>query len=280
MSMVYLKAILALGILGGLFGAALALAARKFATESDPRVDRILESLPGANCGACGFAGCQNLASAIAGGKAPVNACPVGGQAVADKVAGIMGVEPVASLERKIARVMCGGTQDKAQTRFEYEGVQDCRAALLVSGGPKACMWGCLGFGTCVRACPFGALTMGPGGLPIVDEGKCTGCGKCVEACPRGIMELIPESRKVRIACRSCEKGAAVRKVCKVGCIACGICVKSCPQGAITLVDNLARIDYEKCDNCGVCVDKCPTKCIIMLPEGTGKIKSSEAVSA
>ncbi|NPV53312.1 MAG: RnfABCDGE type electron transport complex subunit B [Firmicutes bacterium] len=265
--MVYLKAILSLAGLGAVFGIMLGLAARKFAVESDPRVEKITGVLPGANCGGCGYPGCSGLASAIVTGSAPVDACPVGGQVVADRVSEIMGVQPAPARERQVAKVMCGGGEDKATSRFAYIGIRDCGAAGLVSGGPKACTFGCLGFGTCVKACPFGAMEMGADGLPVIDEAKCTGCGKCIEACPRGIIALVPVSARTQVLCRSHARGAEVRKVCKVGCIGCGICVKTCPNSAIVLEDNLARIIPDKCDNCGKCVEKCPTRCIVMTSQ-------------
>ncbi|HHY45671.1 MAG TPA: RnfABCDGE type electron transport complex subunit B [Firmicutes bacterium] len=259
---------LVLGGLGALFGVALALAAKKFAVEQDPRFEKIVEVLPGANCGGCGYPGCSGLAEAISKGSAPVDACPVGGAAVAAKVATIMGQEPVKGYVRKVARVMCGGDRANASTRFLYSGLNDCKAAGLVAGGPKACTYGCLGLGSCVRACPFDAMRMGDNGLPIVDEEKCTGCGKCVAACPRNLIVLVPDSSKVNVYCKSEARGAQVRKVCKVGCIGCGLCVKVCPNSAIVLENNLASILPEKCDACGRCVEKCPTKCIIMKGEG------------
>lgn len=274
--MIYLKAVLSLGLMGAVFGLALALAAKKFAIEQDPRQDRIAEVLPGANCGGCGFPGCSGLAAAIVAGKAPVDGCPVGGAAVAAKVAAIMGVEAGAAKERKVARVLCQGSPDNCGSRFVYDGLSDCKAAQLVGGGAKACVYGCLGLGSCVAACAFDALHMGPDGLPVVDEEECTSCGRCVAACPRGIIQLVPASQSVTVLCRSYARGAEVRKTCKVGCIGCGLCVKACPTGAITMENNLAVIDPAKCDACGRCVEKCPTKCIVMR----GAKASADALAA
>ncbi|MGE5574259.1 MAG: RnfABCDGE type electron transport complex subunit B [Bacteroidota bacterium] len=262
--MIYVKAVLSLGLMGAVFGLALAFAARKFAVEQDPRQDRIAEILPGANCGGCGFPGCSGLAAAIVAGKAPVDGCPVGGQSVAAKVAAIMGVDAGVARERTVARVFCQGSPDNCGSRFMYDGLSDCRAAQIVGGGAKACTYGCLGLGSCAAACTFDALHMGPDGLPVVDEGECTSCGRCVSACPRGIIQLVPASQSVTVLCRSHERGAEVRKTCKVGCIGCGLCAKVCPAGAITVENNLAVIDPAKCDACGKCVEKCPTKCIVI----------------
>jgi len=274
--MIYLKAVLSLGLMGAVFGLALALAAKRFAIEQNPRQDRIAEVLPGANCGGCGFPGCSGLAAAIVAGKAPVDGCPVGGAAVAAKVAAIMGGEAGAAKQRKVARVLCQGGPDNCGSRFVYDGLSDCKAAQLVGGGAKACAYGCLGLGSCVAACSFDALHMGPDGLPVVDEEGCTSCGRCVAACPRGIIQLVPASQSVTVLCRSCARGAEVRKTCKVGCIGCGLCVKACPTGAITIENNLAVIDPAKCDACGRCVEKCPTKCIVMK----GAKASADALAA
>lgn len=263
--MAYVYAILSLGLLGTLFGVVLAIAAKKFAVETDPREEKILALLPGANCGACGFPGCSAVAGAIVSGRIAPYACPICSAMAANQIADLMGAAHVEESEKKIARVMCGGASDKAGKRFEYDGLADCRAAALVGGGYKACSYGCLGLGTCARACPFDAIEMAGNGLPVVDEEACTGCGKCVGVCPKGIIELVPESKKVDVLCRSRAKPAEVRKACKVGCIGCGICVKQCPQEAIILENNLARIIAEKCDACGKCVEKCPTKCIVMV---------------
>lgn len=257
-----LAAILSLSISGLVFGGLLGFAAIKFAVPVNEQALAVKDALPGANCGGCGFAGCGALAEAIAKGAAPVNACPVGGAKVAAKIAAIMGVE-AGSLERKVAHVRCLGTCEVAPVKFEYVGPRDCvSATMLTSGGPKACTYGCLGFGTCASVCQFGALTMGADGLPVVDPTKCTACGKCVAGCPKKLMFLAPETASVHVRCNNKDKAAVTRKVCKVGCIACGACVRACPSQAITVADNVAVIDYSKCTNCGICATKCPVKVI------------------
>lgn len=263
MSTVY--AIVSMGAMGLLFGAMLGVADKVFAIEKDPKIDEILAVLPGANCGGCGFAGCAALAEAIASSTAPVDACPVGKKAVADMIARIMGIEAASEMKPKYARVMCLGSKDKAIDAFKYEGIRDCRAAMLCNGGPKGCTYGCLGMGTCVEACPFGAMYMGTDGLPKVDDELCTGCGKCVAACPRHLIVLRTKDESVNVMCKSHARGPEVKKVCSIGCIGCGICVKNCPQQCITMTDNLALIDNSRCTRCGVCVEKCPSKCIIDL---------------
>ncbi|NPV71909.1 MAG: RnfABCDGE type electron transport complex subunit B [Firmicutes bacterium] len=263
-------AIIVMGVMGAVFGLLLGFAGKKFYVEVDPRVAQIRGVLPGGNCGACGFPGCDGLAEAIAKGEAPADGCKPGGAAIAAKIAEILGVSVGESNGRSIARVTCGGDRVNCQNRSAYAGVPSCRAALLAGGGFKACEYGCLGLGDCVRACPFGAMRMSAAGLPEVDDEKCVACGKCVTGCPRGIMELVPESKTVFVRCRSKARGPVVRKACKVGCIACMACVKVCPTGAISVQDNLARIDYSKCDACGLCVAKCPAHAINDLRHGAG----------
>ncbi len=254
--------ILTVGGLGLIFGVGLALAAKRFAVKVDPRVEEVLEALPGANCGACGYPGCSGFAEAVVEEKASVDGCVPGGAAVAKKVGRIMGKE-VGEGIRKIAFVQCRGGKDEAKVKFIYQGLQSCGAASLLSGGAKACKYGCLGYGDCVRVCPFGAIRMGDKGIPIVDDGKCTGCGLCSQACPRGIIALLPASQKVFVGCVSKDKAAIVKKACSVGCIGCGICAKKCPQGAITIKENYPWFDYEKCTGCGICAWVCPTKAIV-----------------
>jgi len=251
-----------LGAIGLLFGAGLAVASRVFAVATDPKVDEILGVLPGANCGACGFPGCAGYADAVASGSATIDRCPPGGATLVENLGKIMGVDAPASAERLVAIPYCDGGCAEAPSRFDYQGIQDCNAAAAMSGGDKACQYGCLGYGTCVKLCPFDAITMNENRIPVIDFDKCTACGKCVTGCPKNIFSLAPVSKKVHILCRSHDKGADVRKKCKVGCIACGICVKTCPFDAISMEDKLAVIDYEKCRNCGLCIEKCPTKTI------------------
>ena len=255
-----LKAIILLGGLGLIFGAILAYASKKFAVEVDEREEKILEVLPGANCGGCGFPGCGGLAAAIVKGDAPVNGCPVGGPSVAEKIGKIMGVSS-SSEQRKVAAVKCSGTCEKAREKYEYQGIKDCRVAASLIGGSKSCNAGCLGFGTCVSACKFDAIKI-EYGIAVVDEEKCVNCGKCMEVCPKMLIVEKPAVKEVFVKCNSHEFGKAVKINCSAGCIGCGACVKACPVEAITLDNKLAVIDQEKCIGCKVCVEKCPTKVI------------------
>jgi Na+-translocating ferredoxin:NAD+ oxidoreductase RNF subunit RnfB len=255
-------AVFLIGI-SAIFGLGLAFAAKKFAVETDPRVEQVLDVLANAHCGACGYPGCRQYAEAVVlNPDIPPNLCTPGRVPTAEIVAKITG-KTLGSVEPKIARVFCQGGLSKSVRRFKYEGVEDCRAAILASGGDKACVYGCLGYGTCSRVCPFGAITMSDDFLPIVDPIKCTACGKCAQACPTKVIEILPLSKDVLVRCHSKDKGATTRKNCQVGCIACGMCVKVCPYNAPVVENNLSRINLDKCKVCGLCVAKCPTNAIM-----------------
>lgn len=249
----------AVGIFVGLF---LGIAGLKFKVEVDEKEEAVLGVLPGNNCGGCGFAGCSGLAAAIAKGEAAVNACPVGGESVANKIAEIMGVNVQAG-EKMVAYVHCAGTCEKAKQDYEYTGVKDCAMMSYVpAGGPKSCASGCLGYGNCVKACPFDAIEI-KDGIAVVNKEKCKACSKCIAACPKHLISLIPYSAQKVVACSSTDKGPVTMKACQVGCIGCGICVKNCPQEAIRVENFHAIIDQEKCTGCGVCAEKCPKKIIL-----------------
>lgn len=255
-------AVVVLGGLGLILGLGLTFAYIKLAVAPSKIEKELLEVLPGTNCGACGFPGCAGFAAALAKQGKDAGFCPVGGQEVEKKISEILGVAS-SEVEPMVAVLRCQGGIDKAKERFEYDGLMDCVAANIIQRGNKACEYGCLGYGSCERVCPFNAIEIGDNGLPIIDDKKCTGCGLCVKECPRNVLELIPKNQKVYVACNSKAKGPVVRKACDIGCIACMICVKNCPYGAIEVIDNRARIDPKKCENATICVFKCPTKCIV-----------------
>ena len=246
---------------GLIIGILLGVAGAKLSVKVDEKEVAVREELPGNNCGGCGYPGCDGLAAAIAANEAPVNACPVGGAAVAEKIAAIMGVDAEAG-EKMVAFVKCAGTCDKTKVKYNYYGIHDCRKAVLIPGkGDKACAYGCLGYGSCVEECPFDAISI-QDGVAVVDKEKCVACGKCVSTCPNNIIELVPYDAQQKVVCSSHDKGKAVKQVCDVGCIGCMMCTKVCESEAITVENNLAKIDYSKCTHCGKCAEKCPVKII------------------
>ena len=243
-----------LGLVGSII---LVLASKFMAVYEDPRIAEVTACLAGANCGGCGYAGCADYAKAIVEEGAPTYKCAPGGDKAADAINAIMGAE---ATDRPSLRavVLCNGGENCGR-RFTYQGVQTCAAAAAVAGGPSACA--CLGLGDCTRACQFDAIHV-VNGVALVDRAKCTGCTACVSACPRHVIDMKPIAPQPVVKCSNTERGAAVNKTCKVGCIACGLCVKNCPQQAIFLKNNVAVIDYTKCNGCGTCVTKCPKKAI------------------
>ncbi|MBQ8305671.1 MAG: RnfABCDGE type electron transport complex subunit B [Blautia sp.] len=244
----------AVGLFIGIF---LGVAGKKFEVEVDEKEVAVREALPGNNCGGCGYPGCDGLAAAIAKGEAPVNGCPVGGEPVGKIIAAIMGQE-VTETVRMRAFVRCAGTKERTKELFEYTGVEDCEMMAFVPGGAtKGCSYGCIGFGSCMKACPFDAIHM-YNGVAVVDKDACKACGKCVAKCPRHLIELIPYDQTPVVHCSSHAKGKGVTENCTVGCIGCKKCEKNCPAGAITVTDFLAHIDPEKCTHCGACKEVCP----------------------
>ncbi len=258
--MVILYAILVLGGLGLLAAVMLAVASKVFYVPVDQKVIDLRKALPGANCGACGFPGCDGMANAIANGTAPITGCPVCSSEAVEELSEIMGVSAELG-EKKVAHVMCKGCDSLATKKYDYSGYKDCKAAAAVAGGNKSCDRGCLGFGTCFEACEFDAIKM-VDGLAVIDKEKCTSCGKCIDVCPKAIISMVPYNQDVIVECESRDFGKAVKSVCKVGCIGCKICEKNCPFDAIHVENNIAKIDYEKCTQCMICTEKCPTKSI------------------
>jgi electron transport complex protein RnfB len=255
-----LSPVISLGAVGLLFGGLLSFASTQFAVQEDPRISQINAVLPGANCGGCGYPGCNNYATAVVGGDA-VDKCTVGGASVAANVAQIMGVSALKSKERFIARVMCHGGTNCANA-FTYKGLDECVAANFVLGGPKTCKEGCLGGGDCERVCQFDAIHVNEEGVAVVDMDKCTGCEACVKICPKNIIDMVPAAQLVFVDCKNREFGAHVMRNCKNACIACKRCEKACQYDAIHVNNNVASIDYDKCTNCMECAKVCPTKCI------------------
>ena len=234
-----------------------------FGVKEDPRVAAVRDALPGANCGACGFSGCDGYAKALADGTTDNPClCVPGGDGVAKEIGEIMGLEAGDVVER-VAYVACNGSCLPSERKYVYDGTKTCLAANMSYSGDRDCVFACLGYGDCVKVCPRNAVTINHDRcIAEIDPRKCIGCGLCVKECPNGIISLINDTTRVVVKCSSHDKGAQVRKVCSNGCIGCGKCEKSCPEGAIKVENNLATIDYEKCTGCGTCHDVCPVKCI------------------
>jgi Na+-translocating ferredoxin:NAD+ oxidoreductase RNF subunit RnfB len=253
--------LIVLGGLGLFFGFLLSLAGIKLTTKTDPKLESLKDILPGVNCGGCGLTGCNAFAEEVFLGKAETDGCPVGGEELNYKIANLLGKNPALST-RKTAYIKCIGSDLHSLFLFKYQGVKDCRAAVrLVGGGSKGCTSGCLGGGSCIRACMFDAIHI-VDGIAVIDNEKCTACTVCVKACPKNLIEMIPYDKKYRIGCNAREGAKSVRANCTVGCIGCKLCEKSCESQAIYVKGQLANILYEKCDGCGICVSKCPRGCI------------------
>ena len=265
--------IILLAIVGLLVGIMLVFAGNKFKVEIDPKEAEISTCLPGNNCGACGYPGCDGLAAAIAKGEAPVNKCPVDGASVAEQISTIMGVE-AGSLEKHVAYVKCSGTCDKAKEKSVYVGIKTCQAAVAIPGkASKMCQSGCLGFGECTTVCDFDAIHV-VNGVAVVDREKCVGCGKCAAICPQHLIEIIPDSAVYAVACNSNQAGKIVRQQCAAGCLGCRLCTKKCENRAISVENNVAHIDYEACTYCGTCVAACPAK-VIVRRDGKVEVESA-----
>lgn len=257
--------LIVLASLGLIFGFILAFANKKFAIEINPLIHIVEDVLPKGQCGACGYAGCQAYAEAVVmNPDVPPNLCIPGKEPVAKAVAEMTG-KVAEAVEPRIAYVKCAGSRERAVKSFEYAGVDDCVAANLLFGGAKTCKYGCLGLGTCVKNCPFGALSMSPAGLPVVDPDKCTGCAKCEAVCPKKVIAMMPLGARVRVNCNSRDKGPVARKACSAACIGCSLCVRECPHGAVKVENNVAIVDQKICaEKCteAKCLVKCPTKAI------------------
>ncbi len=262
-------------------GILLSYASEKFQIETDEKTEEILKYLPGVNCGACGYPGCQGFAQALSSNEASPDSCTVISAKNLTKLKTFLGLETAdnsKSQKRLGALIKCNGSDSEEHMKFTYEGIKDCQAAVLLQNGPWKCPHRCVGMGSCVAACPFGALSMGEKHIPVLDESKCVGCAKCVPACPKNLIKMVDIDRRVHVLCNSTDTAKEVREHCKVGCIGCKLCEKVCPTGAITVTDNLARLAYSKCTDCGLCAEKCPTKAIFVEPEqpNTESVKETQ----
>ncbi len=248
----------------------LSLAAKFMAVPVNETQAAIRAELPGANCGACGFAGCDDYAVALAeGGDIKTNLCVPGADAVAAAIAAILGQDAEDVIEQ-VANVRCSGLCDVTKPEMDYQGLKTCAAAKGLFGGPGSCKYGCIGFGDCERVCPYGAIQV-CNGLAKVDREKCVGCGMCARTCPQHIIDIIPDVKRVYVACSSADKGAVTNKLCSAGCIGCKLCEKACKFDAVHVENNHAVIDIDKCKNCGLCAKACPKKVIKMYPKPQAK---------
>jgi Na+-translocating ferredoxin:NAD+ oxidoreductase RNF subunit RnfB len=254
-----------MGCVGLVFGLILAFANKKLAIEMNPLIHLVEDVLPKGQCGACGFAGCQAYAEAVVlMPDVPPNLCAPGKAAVAKRVSELTG-KKAKEVEPRIAHVRCANPINAAKRKYVYTGIVDCVAASLLHLGPKDCQYGCIGYGTCEKACPFNAITLSEKGIPVINRKLCTGCGKCETVCPKKVIEMLPVSAKVSVNCNSRNKGAVARKQCPIPCLGCGICAKECPYQAIKIENNLAVVDSRICaEKCSdpVCFKKCPTGAI------------------
>lgn len=256
-----LIAVLAAAVLALVAGLILAVASVVFAVPKDETVEQLKEVLPGANCGACGYSGCEGYAAAMAHDGAAVGLCSPGGEAVAKATGEILGKS--GTVVEKAAIVHCAGCDGLTEKTVDYRGMATCAAAVKLYGGDKSCAYGCLGYGDCASACDRGAITI-ENGIAVVDEALCGGCGDCVAVCPKGLIAVSAHVEAATVKCRNRDKGGVARKACKVACIGCMKCQKVCETGAITVSNFLASVDPEKCTACGKCAEVCPQGCIVV----------------
>jgi Na+-translocating ferredoxin:NAD+ oxidoreductase subunit B len=268
--------ILTLGLLTLALAGLIAVANKKLYVFEDPRIDQVEDMLPHANCGACGFPGCRPFAEALVSGAVLPGKCSVSSDEGRAAIASFLGVS-LGAEEKRVARLACNGGMNVAINQAYYKGVSSCQAATLISGGGKACSWGCLGYGDCEVVCDFDAISMNEFGIPIVDVNKCTACGDCVEACPKGLFSIHPISHRLWVACKSLEAGDEVLDVCDVGCTACGKCAMDAEDNMITMVKNLPVINYSKDHKTQSPIQRCPTGAIVWLDDKEGIIKGKEA---
>jgi RnfABCDGE-type electron transport complex B subunit len=253
--------------LGLMLSGILAVANRKLWVHEDPRIDEVEELLPSTNCGACGTAGCRPFAEALIRGELQPAQCTVNSRDAAEEIADYLGVDAGDAVKR-VARLACAGGTHVARNKAHYDGLNSCRAAAVVSGGPKSCAWGCIGLSDCADVCDQQAIHMNRVGLPVVDPEKCTACNDCVEICPKGLFSLQPVTHQLWVACRNLLHGDEAETDCEVACTACEKCAVDAPDGLIRIQNNLAVIDYSRNHLASpVAMERCPTGAIVWLKE-------------
>lgn len=246
-----------IGLIAGLI---LAIASAIMAVPNDEITEKIKDVLPGANCGACGFSGCEGYAKALSSGSAKTGLCAPGGSKTAESISKILGVKSE-KIEYKTALVKCSGTYDNTRNKMIYQGIESCKAAAKLYGGASSCSYGCLGLGDCVKSCKYGAITI-CNGVAIIDPKKCKGCSMCITSCPKGLIKFVPLKMQSVVRCSNRDKGAKTKKACDVGCIGCMRCTKVCEFDAIKVENHVAMINPYKCTGCGKCIEICPQECI------------------
>lgn len=255
-------AIISVTAIGVICAVMLAVASKVMAVKEDERFPLVRECLPGANCGACGYAGCDGYAHALVEEESvKTNLCVPGADSVSKNLSEVLGVAFEDVIEQ-VAVIKCKGDCNATSNKMDYQGIESCKAAKLLFGGIGKCTFGCMGLGDCAAVCPNDAICI-ENGIAHVNTRLCIGCGMCASVCPNKLISIMPDSEKMLVTCSNTEKGAITRKACSHGCIACKKCEKECPAGAVTVVNNLSQIDYDKCTNCGHCAEVCPTKCIM-----------------
>lgn len=257
-TMIFIAVCIVAGI-GLVIGLILSIASILMAVPKDEKVEAITEALPGANCGACGYSGCEGYAKALAKGEAKLGACSPGGEGCVKAIAEILGVE-ASAVDRKVALVHCMGSCDNTDSKAQYQGIKSCAAA-IAAGGSGSCGFGCVGLGDCAEVCPYGAVSI-CNGVARIDADLCKGCSMCVNACPRHIISFVSYKEQTVVRCSNSDKGAQARKVCKSACIGCKKCEKVCASGAVTVNNFKAVVDAEKCTGCNLCIESCPQGCI------------------
>ncbi len=244
------------------FAITIDICSKKLAVKEDPRVEAVNKLLAGANCGACGKAGCGDYAKCLVEGSATLAECNATAKENKAKIAQIIGGDGELGEETIVVVACCGGND--CLNKYSYQGYGNCSSVEILAGGSKACSVGCIGNRDCSKTCAYDAIKVKDGVAHII-QSRCTQCGACIGHCPKGVVKRIPANAVYYVACSSCDKGKLVRAVCKNGCIGCGLCAKFCPSGAITMENNLPKFDYSKCTACGLCMQKCPSntiKCI------------------
>ena len=270
-------AILFMGVLGLLLSSMLVFANKKLWVFEDPRIDELEGMLPATNCGACGNAGCRPFAEALISGEVTPAQCTVSSADVIQDIADYLGVDS-GDVVKRVARLACAGGNHVARMRAHYKGLESCRAAAVVAGGPKSCTWGCIGLADCAEVCDFDAIAMDHNGLPVVDAGKCTACGDCVDICPKDLFSIHGVDQRLWVACKNLEHGDTAENDCEVACTACERCVKDSPEGLITIQENLAVIDYSKNSLASpIATERCPTGAIVWLDDAMGAVKGNKA---